>query len=139
MNLVVVESPTKARTISRFLGNGWHITSTMGHVRDLPKSVLGIDIEHNFRPLYQNVPKREDVIKNLQKEEKKVQKVFLATDPDREGEAIAWHIKWILGNRDSRVSGKHSSGNQTSRHPDVPIERVTFHEITKEAIEEALA
>ena len=95
MNLVVVESPTKARTISRFLGNGWHITSTMGHVRDLPKSVLGIDIEHNFRPLYQNVPKREDVIKNLQKEANKVQKERIPTEPLKSAEEVRIHSKHL--------------------------------------------
>lgn len=119
MNLIIVESPTKVRTLTRFLGNGYHVSSTMGHLRDLPKSVLGIDVEHDFAPLYQEVVKREDVIKGLQKEAKKAQKIFLATDPDREGEAIAWHVAHILGR--SKAS------------------RISFHEITKDAIQESLA
>src|SRR3989344_3924997 len=96
MNLIVVESPTKAKTLSRFLGKDFVVEATMGHIKDLPKSKLGVDIEKNFKPDYIPVEKRKKEIDNLKKEAKKAKFIFLATDPDREGEAIASHAEEIL-------------------------------------------
>lgn len=120
MNLVIVESPTKARTISKFLGDGYVIKASMGHVMDLPKSKLGVDVEHNFEPQYELVKDKTEVVSDLKKTVKDADKVILATDPDREGEAIASHINDLL-----------SPGGEK-------FNRIVFHEITKEAIEEAL-
>jgi DNA topoisomerase-1 len=119
MDLIVVESPTKAKTLSRFLGKDFEVVATMGHIKDLPKSKLGVDVNNNFKPDYVPVLKREDVIKELIKEAKKAKKVFLASDPDREGEAISSHVKEILGKRAN-------------------VFRISFHEITKDAVEEAV-
>ncbi|MFA6027534.1 MAG: type I DNA topoisomerase [Patescibacteria group bacterium] len=119
-NLVIVESPTKARTITKFLGKDYQIESSFGHVRDLPKSKMGIDIEHNFEPKYIVPLKAKKTVTNLKKLAKKAGTVYFATDEDREGEAISWHLAQIL---------------------DVPAEkakRIAFHEITKEAILKAL-
>lgn len=120
MNLIIVESPTKAKTLGRFLGTGYDVEATMGHIKDLPKSQLGVDIEHNFKPEYIDVPKREETIKKLKAKSKKAKVIYIASDPDREGEAIAFHVKEILDGK-----GK--------------IQRITFHEITQEAVEEAIA
>lgn len=119
MDLIIVESPTKAKTLGRFLGPDYDVEATMGHIKDLPKSTLGVDIEHNFAPQYVDVPKREQTINDLIAKSKKAKVTYIASDPDREGEAIASHVKEI-------IDGKHK------------IERITFHEITKEAVEEAL-
>jgi DNA topoisomerase-1 len=116
--LIIVESPTKARTISSFLGKNYEVVSSYGHIRDLPKSKIGIDIDNGFEPIYVIPPKAEPVIKDLKKHAKKAKQVILATDEDREGEAIAFHLAQILG-------------------LDSP-QRIVFHEITKPAIEEAL-
>ena len=95
--LVIVESPAKAKTIEKFLGKSHYtVKASVGHVRDLPKSKLGVDIENNFEPQYINIRGKGDVIKELKKEAKKAKKVYLATDPDREGEAISWHLAHIL-------------------------------------------
>ena len=118
MNLIIVESPTKARTLARFLGKDFAVEATMGHIKDLPKSKLSIDVENNFDPQYVDVPDKEKVIRLLQKMAKKAKTVYLATDPDREGEAISAHVKEVIG--------------------DGKTQRIVFHEITKEAIEEAL-
>lgn len=118
--LVIVESPSKAKTIGRMLGSRYKVVASVGHVRDLPKSKLGIDIENNFEPYYINIRGKGDVIKNLKKEAKNASRVYLATDPDREGEAISWHIAYLLG-----IS------------PDEPC-RVEFHEITKNAVKTAI-
>jgi DNA topoisomerase-1 len=118
MNLIIVESPTKARTLSRFLGKEAAVEATMGHIKDLPKSELGIDIQNNFKPLYEPVIKKEDIVKNIISRAKKAKMVFIATDPDREGEAIASHVK-------ETIDGKKTV-------------RIVFHEITKEAVEEAI-
>jgi len=120
-NLVIVESPTKAKTLARFLGKGFEVTSSKGHIRDLPKSELGVDISHNFKVNYVSVKGKDAVIKELRKASKRADKVWLATDLDREGEAIAWHLAHILG-----VSVKDTA-------------RVVFHEITKAAVEAAFA
>ena len=95
--LVVVESPAKARTIEKVLGKNYTVKASMGHLRDLPKSQFGINIEENFTPKYINIRGKGDVIKELKKEAKKADKIFFATDPDREGEAISWHLASILG------------------------------------------
>ena len=119
MDLIIVESPTKAKTLSRFLGNSFEVEATMGHVKDLPKSKLGVDLEKNFEPDYVVVPKRADTIKTLKSKSSKAKVTYIASDPDREGEAIAAHVYEVLG----------------SKHK---VERITFHEITKEAVDEAL-
>ena len=121
MNLVIVESPTKARTISRFLNKEGRVLSSYGHIRDLPENKFGIDIENNFKPNYTILPKAEGTIELLKKEVQKTELVILATDEDREGEAIAYHLTYLLG-LDSKK----------------PYQRIVFHEITKSAIEEAL-
>ncbi len=118
--LIIVESPAKANTIKKFLGGNTKVVASMGHIRDLPKSKLGVDVEHNFEPQYINIRGKGDLIKSLKKEAASAKKVFLATDPDREGEAIAWHLAHIL-NIDEKA--------------DV---RVTFNEITKGAVQEAI-
>ena len=119
--LVIVESPTKARTISGFLGDGFKVESSYGHIRDLPKSKLGIDTENNFEPQYIIPVKNKKRVSELKKESASVSKVILATDEDREGEAIAWHLAEAL-----ELSNKK-------------YERIVFHEITSEAIKESLA
>lgn len=121
-NLVIVESPTKARTISRYLSNGYEIKFSMGHIMDLPKSRLGVDIEHNFTPQYEIISGKKQIISELKSAAKEADKVYLATDPDREGEAIAANIKEIL-------NGAKKTNNK--------FVRVVFHEITEEAIREA--
>ena len=120
-NLVIVESPAKAKTIGKYLGPGYEVKASMGHVRDLPKSKLGVDVEHGFLPDYQPIKGKEEVISELKKAAKGSEKVFLATDPDREGEAISWHLKELL------------------RIPDDKTYRVTFNEITKRVVNESIA
>ena len=120
-DLVIVESPAKARTIEKYLGPNYHVVASMGHLRDLPKSTMGVDIDHGFTPDYQPVKAREDVIEELQKLSKNAGTVYLATDPDREGEAISWHLKELLGLPDDRAR------------------RVTFNEITKKVVTESIA
>lgn len=119
-NLVIVESPSKAATIKGYLGSGYKVVASQGHVRDLPKSTLGIDIENNFEAHYINIRGKGNLIKDLKKEAKNSSKVFLATDPDREGEAISWHLAKVL---------------------DIPVSktnRITFNEVTKTAVKEAI-
>jgi DNA topoisomerase-1 len=118
-NLIIVESPSKARTLSKFLGNGYTIKASMGHVRDLPKSKLGVDVDNGFVPQYEVIKGKEAQIKELRKAAKGATQVFLAADPDREGEAIAWHVAEALGLTD----------------PD----RIVFHEITRPAVEAAMS
>ncbi|MBO5478339.1 MAG: type I DNA topoisomerase [Clostridia bacterium] len=118
--LIIVESPAKANTIKKFLGGNTKVLASMGHIRDLPKSKMGIDIEHDFEPQYINIRGKGDLIKTLKKEAASAKKVYLATDPDREGEAIAWHLAHIL---------------ELDETKDV---RVTFNEITKGAVQEAI-
>ena len=119
MNLVIVESPTKANTIKRFLGSDFEVKSSYGHVRDLPERKLGVDIEHDFKPLYIIIPKVRKRIQELKQASKKALIIYFATDQDREGEAIAWHLVSAL------KPGKEK------------IKRITFHEITKNAILDA--
>ena len=119
-DLVIVESPSKAKTIGKYLGPGYEVKASMGHVRDLPKSKLGVDVEHGFEPNYQPIKGKEDTISDLKKAAKKSGKVYLATDPDREGEAISWHLKELLD------------------IPDDKTYRVTFNEITKKVVNESI-
>jgi len=118
-NLVIVESPAKAKTIGKFLGKNYTVKASVGHVRDLPKSKLGIDVENNFEPNYITIRGKGDLIKELKKEAKKADKIFLATDPDREGEAISWHLANILKLDENEAI------------------RIEFNEITKDAIVKA--
>jgi len=120
-NLVIVESPSKAKTIGKYLGPEYEVKASMGHVRDLPKSKIGVDIEQDFRPDYQPIKGKEDTIKELKKAAKSSKSVYLATDPDREGEAISWHLKELLD------------------IPDEKTYRVTFNEITKRVVTESIA
>ncbi len=129
MELVIVESPTKAKTIGKFVGKDYVVESSYGHVRDLPKSKIGIDVKHDFEPTYVIPKKAEPVVENLKALAKKATRVILATDEDREGEAIAWHLIKALD-----LDGKEGDGKKTAR----PIERIVFHEITKDAILHAL-
>ncbi len=119
--LVIVESPAKANTIKKFLGGKSKVVASMGHIRDLPKSKMGVDIEHNFEPQYINIRGKATLINSLKKDAKNAKKVYLATDPDREGEAIAWHLAYILGIDQESVC------------------RVTFNEITKEAVKNGIS
>jgi DNA topoisomerase-1 len=123
-NLVIVESPTKAKTIGKFLGNDYQIIASMGHIMDLPKSKISIDIEHDFTPDYQLMPDKNKVVSELKSAGLTAENIILATDPDREGEAIAAHVKLVLEQQ-----------NTTNKHQ--KYSRVVFHEITKEAIDEA--
>ena len=118
--LIIVESPAKANTIKRFLGGNTKVVASMGHIRDLPKSKMGVDIEHDFEPEYINIRGKGELIKTLKKDAKDAKQIYLATDPDREGEAIAWHLAHILD------------------IPEDSICRVTFNEITKETVRESM-
>ncbi len=137
MNLIIVESPTKAKTLGRFLGSDYSVEATMGHIKDLPKSQLGVDVEHNFKPEYVDVEKRKETIDELKTKSKKAKVIYIATDPDREGEAIAAHVQQILSDS---ILGDKTRGKKRiiSQYPNIPISRITFHEITKEAVEDAL-
>jgi len=119
-DLVIVESPSKAKTISKYLGSQFTVKASMGHLRDLPKSKLGVDIENGFEPVYQPVKGREETINELKKAAQNSDKVYLATDPDREGEAISWHLKELLNLSDERAL------------------RVTFNELTKKVVQESI-
>ncbi len=132
MDLIIVESPTKAKTISEFVGKGFTVESSYGHIRDLPKSKIGIDVAHDFAPSYIIPAKAAPVVANLRALAKKADKVILATDEDREGEAIAWHLVSALG-----LDGEPKKKGLAAMAPK-PYERIAFHEITKNAIMEAL-
>lgn len=118
--LIIVESPAKANTIKKFLGGSTKVVASMGHIRDLPKSKIGIDIENDFEPQYINIRGKGDLIKSLKKDAKNAKKIYIATDPDREGEAIAWHLATILNENKEKIT------------------RVTFNEITKTAVQKAI-
>ena len=120
--LVIVESPTKAKTISRMLGKDYDIIASMGHIRDLPERSLGVDIDKDFAPQYVETPKGKSIVQKLKRSAKKAEAIYLAPDPDREGESIAWHLKEVL-----------------QGVAKVPFQRVTFHEITRNAIDNAMA
>ncbi len=119
-NLVIVESPAKVKTIKKFLGANYAVVASNGHVRDLPKSTLGIDVEHDYEPKYITIRGKGDILANLRREVKKADKIYLATDPDREGEAIAWHLLIALKLEDKKVY------------------RISFNEITKNAVKESI-
>src|SRR3990172_7395435 len=139
MKLVIVESPTKAKTISKFIGNGYTVLSSYGHVRDLPKSKLGVDVEKDFEPQYLIPLKARPNVKKLKEEAKEADEIILATDEDREGEAIAWHLIQALGLENSKSQDTNSKQTQKSKTQIPNIQRIVFHEITKKAIDEALA
>ena len=119
-SLVIVESPAKAKTIGKYLGKDFTVKACMGHLRDLPKSTLGVDLEHDFEPVYKPIKGKEEIISDLKKAAKSADTVYLATDPDREGEAISWHLKQLLN------------------LPDEKTRRVTFNEITKKVVQESI-
>ena len=119
-NLIIVESPSKANTIKKFLGSNYKVVASKGHVRDLPKSRMGVDIEHDFDPEYINIRGKGTLINELKKDAKESKNIFLATDPDREGEAIAWHLAYIL------------------QIPEDSLCRVTFNEITKDTVQKSI-
>ena len=121
MDLIIVESPTKVRTIKRYLSGDYDVVASMGHLRDLPKSKLGVDIDHDFAPQYVNIKDKQTLIKDIQKKAKKADHVYLAGDPDREGEAISWHLAQILG----------LDMNDANR--------VTFNEITENGIKTGMS
>ncbi len=137
--LVIVESPTKARTLAKFLGNKYKIEASMGHIRDLPKADLGVDVENNFEPRYIIPRDKKKKVNELKKMAEGVKTLYLATDPDREGEAIAWHISELL--RNSEVKGKKSKAKKKTQSSSLitlpEIKRVVFHEITESAIKDA--
>src|SRR5439155_9192069 len=118
--LVIVESPTKAKTIGKYLGPGYTVKATVGHVRDLPKRKLGVDVEHGFTPEYVPIKEKAKTLAEIKQAAEVSGRVLIATDPDREGEAIAWHVAESLGNGSN-------------------VRRVLFHEITKDAVTAALA
>ena len=118
--LVIVESPSKAKTIGKYLGPDYIVKASMGHLRDLPKSTMGVDIDNGFEPEYVPLEAKADLITELRKAAKKAEAVYLATDPDREGEAISWHLKELL------------------RLPDEKTYRVTFNEITQNVVKRAI-
>src|SRR5581483_909700 len=116
--LIIVESPAKTKTLKNFLGSDYRVEASMGHVRDLPEKKLGVDIEHDFQPTYESIPDRKDVLTKLRAAAKGVSTVYLASDPDREGEAIAWHLVEAL------------------KLPNA--QRIEFNEITRQAVQQAL-
>ena len=118
--LVIVESPAKVKTIKKFLGSNYEVLASNGHVRDMPKSQMGIDFENNYEPKYITIRGKGDILAKLRKEVKKAEKIYLATDPDREGEAISWHLQVALKLEEKKVY------------------RITFNEITKNAVKESL-
>ena len=119
-NVVIVESPTKARTVGRFLSRSYKVVASMGHIRDLPEKRLGVDVEQDFTPQYVIPQKKQETVRGLKRDVKGAKAVYLATDPDREGEAISWHLIKALGLENGRQ-----------------VRRVVFHEITKSAIKAA--
>ena len=118
--LVIVESPAKAKTIGKYLGPAYQVKACMGHLRDLPKSKLGVDVENDFEPNYRPIKGKEDIIRDLKQAAKESDAVYLATDPDREGEAISWHLKQLLD------------------LPEDKTFRVTFNEITRKVVTESI-
>src|SRR6185369_7056795 len=122
-SLVIVESPSKAKTINKYLGSQYQVLASVGHVKDLPKKGIGIDFDHEFEPTYEVIPGKEQVVKSLPSAARSADAIYVATDPDREGEAIGWHIKEeILGHTKTKA----------------PVRRILFNEITKPAILEAM-
>src|SRR3989449_9249175 len=128
-SLIIVESPTKARTITRYLGRGYTVLASVGHIKDLPTSKLGVDLEHDFKPQYVTIKGKSKVLAEIKKKAEEADKVFLAPDPDREGEAIAWHLEQELLGKPKSKSKKQTEGK---------VFRVLFNEITESAIKRAL-
>ena len=124
-NLVIVESPAKVKTIKKFLGSNYQVVASMGHVRDLPKSSMGIDVDNDFEPKYITIRGKGDLLASLRREVKKADKIYLATDPDREGEAISWHLETAL--------------KLLPEETDKKVYRITFNEITKNAVKKSLS
>ena len=122
-NLVIVESPAKAKTLKKFLGSNYKIEASMGHVRDLPKSEMGINIEDDFEPKYITIRGKGELLAKLRKEAKSANKIYLATDPDREGEAISWHLLYAL---------------KLNQNINSKVYRITFNEITKNAVQKSI-
>src|SRR4030042_6315913 len=122
-NLVIVESPTKSRTLSQFLGKDYQLAASMGHVRDLPRGEFGVDVEHDFQPQYVVPKEKIKSVNSLVKQAQEAESIWLATDPDREGEAIAWNLLRVISEKGKVKSPQYS--------------RVVFHEITKDAIAES--
>jgi len=120
-SLLIVESPTKVKTLKKFIGRDFVVMASVGHLKDLPKSKLGVDVENNFTPEYITIRGKGKILSDLKKEAKKANDIYLAPDPDREGEAIAYHI-----------------GNEVAKHTEGKIYRVMFNEITKKAVKEAI-
>ncbi|MBQ8917281.1 MAG: DNA topoisomerase I, partial [Oscillospiraceae bacterium] len=118
--LIIVESPAKAKTIQKYLGEGFDVVASMGHIRDLPKSKLGVDVDNDFAIVYENISGKEDLIKSLKSKAKKSEQVYLATDPDREGEAISYHLLCALGLDPQQKN------------------RIMFNEISKKAVNDAI-
>src|SRR6266487_3111478 len=125
-SLIIVESPAKARTITKYLGRGYTVMASVGHVKDLPTSKLGVDIEHNFKPHYVTIKGKAQVLADIKKKAGAADKVYLAPDPDREGEAIAWHIA-------EEIDGKPKGKGKNRK-----VYRVLFNEITETAVKRAL-
>ena len=118
-NLVIVESPAKAKTIEKFLGSDFEVRASMGHIMDLPRKGLGVDVRHDFKPKYEVIEKKDRLVADLKAASKKAETVYLAPDPDREGEFIAWSLKHLLGLKQPK--------------------RAIFHEITRHAVQDAIA
>src|SRR5438128_11720449 len=121
-SLVIVESPSKAKTINKYLGRGYQVLASVGHIKDLPKKGLGVDIENNFEPTYEVLPGKEKVVKQIKDAAKEAETIYVATDPDREGEAIGRHIAEMVSGR-----GKTKKA----------VDRLHFNEITTSALQEA--
>ena len=123
--LVIVESPAKAKTVHKILGKEFAVKASIGHIKDLPEKDIGVDVDNNFKPQYVVIPGKEKIIRDLKKASKDADKVFLAPDPDREGEAIAWHIAYEIADKKSRTINEK-------------IYRIIFNEITERAVQEAI-
>src|SRR5581483_8087500 len=121
-SLVIVESPSKAKTINKYLGKDFKVLASVGHIKDLPKKGLGVDIENNFEPTYEVMPGKEKVVREIKEAAKDAEQVFVATDPDREGEAIGYHLAELI--------------TSTRGNAKKPVFRVMFNEITKSAVQD---
>ena len=136
-SLIIVESPTKARTISKYLGRGYTVMASVGHIKDLPTSKLGVDLEHDFEPQYVTIKGKTKVLADIKKKADEADRVYLASDPDREGEAIAWHLEQELLER-PKTKSKSKSKSKSKDQPEGKVFRVLFNEITESAIKRAL-
>lgn len=137
-SVVIVESPAKAKTLYKILGKGFTVKASIGHIKDLPEKEMGVDIKNNFKPYYVIIPGKEKIIEELKKASKEADRVFLATDPDREGEAIAWHIATEISTLNQTCPGEQARVQGKSQIPNEKIYRITFNEITERAVKEAI-